>query len=209
VFHAFTAEATGEARRALRSAQAALEAAESAGAPQALATAFAALGVSQTLAGEWEKALEVCDRALAMMRGKGVLRDNEAYALATLARAHVGRGDVARAQALADEAAALARRQGTLAFLCAANVLRARALIARDGARAAGEVQAILAEAEELIAETGAIIYLPDVHLARAELARLVGDEVGRQRELSEAHRLFTEMGATVRAEQVAKELAA
>src|SRR5262249_3073420 len=142
-------------------------------------------------------------------REKGVSRDVEAYTLATLARAHVGRGDVARAQALAEEAAALARRQGTLVFLCAANVLRARALIARDGARAAGEGEAILAEAEQLIAETGARLHLPDVHLARADLACLAGDEAARHRELSEAHRLFTEMGATIRAEQVAKALTA
>jgi hypothetical protein len=67
----------------------------------------------------------------------------------------------------------------------------------------------MLGEAEQLVAETGEIIYLPDVHLVRAELARLAGDEVARHRELSEAHRLFTEMGATARAEQVARELAA
>src|SRR5262249_21121262 len=80
--------------------------------------------------------------------------------------------------------------------------------LARDGARAAGDVEAILAEAEHLVAQTGARLYLPDIHLARAELARLAGDEAARRRELSEAHRLFTEMGATVRAEQVAQERA-
>jgi hypothetical protein len=80
-------------------------------------------------------------------------------------------------------------------------------LVARDGARAAGEVEAILSEVEQLIAETGARIYLPDVHLARAELARVAGDEVARQRELREAHRLFTEMGATGHAARLAKEL--
>jgi hypothetical protein len=51
------------------------------------------------------------------------------------------------------------------------------------------------------------MIYLPQVHLARANLARLAGDEVARHRELLEAHRLFTEMGATGRAERVAREL--
>jgi hypothetical protein len=144
-----------------------------------------------------------------MMREKGVLRDVEAYTLATLVSAHLGRGDMMRAQALVGEAVALARSQGTPVFLCAASLLRARALIARDGPRAAGDVEAILAEAQQLIAETGARIHLPDVHLARAELARLTGDEAARHRELRDAHRLFTEMGATVRAEQVVRELAA
>jgi hypothetical protein len=46
------------------------------------------------------------------------------------------------------------------------------------------------------------------LHVERAELARLVGDEAARERELREAHRLFTEIGAPIRAEQVAKELA-
>jgi hypothetical protein len=116
---------------------------------------------------------------------------------------------MARAATIADEAAALARRQGTRVFLCAANLVRARALVARDGPRAACDVEAILAEAEQLVAQTGARIHLPDVHLARAELARLTGDEATRHRELLAAHRLFTEMGATVRAEQAAKALAA
>jgi hypothetical protein len=43
--------------------------------------------------------------------------------------------------------------------------------------------------------------------LRRPELARLVGDEVRRQRELREAHGLFTEMGATARAKQVVRQL--
>jgi hypothetical protein len=48
----------------------------------------------------------------------------------------------------------------------------------------------------------------PFVWVERAELARLAHDETARQRELREAHRLFLEIGAPIRAEQVAKELA-
>jgi hypothetical protein len=46
------------------------------------------------------------------------------------------------------------------------------------------------------------------LHVERAELARLTGDEAARERELREAHRLFMEIDAPIRAEQVAKELA-
>jgi hypothetical protein len=49
--------------------------------------------------------------------------------------------------------------------------------------------------------------YVPFLHVERAELARLRGDEATRERELREAHRLFTEMGAPIRAEQVAQEI--
>jgi hypothetical protein len=55
---------------------------------------------------------------------------------------------------------------------------------------------------------TRARSYAPFLHVERAELARLSGDETTRQYELREAHRLFLEIGAPIRAEQVAKELA-
>ena len=44
-------------------------------------------------------------------------------------------------------------------------------------------------------------------HLERAELARLTGDETSCKHALREAHRLFVEIGATARAEQVAREI--
>ena len=45
------------------------------------------------------------------------------------------------------------------------------------------------------------------LHVERALLARLAHDGTTRRRELREAHRLFLEIGAPIRAEQVAKEL--
>jgi hypothetical protein len=54
---------------------------------------------------------------------------------------------------------------------------------------------------------SGAKSYEPFLHVERAELARLSGDEATRERELREAHRLFTEIGAPIRAAEVAKEL--
>ena len=66
---------------------------------------------------------------------------------------------------------------------------------------------AALAEADACLEMSGAKSYEPFLHVERAELARVVGDEVGRQRELREAQRLFVEIGAPIRAEQVAKEL--
>jgi hypothetical protein len=51
------------------------------------------------------------------------------------------------------------------------------------------------------------VSYEPFLHVERAELARLSGDQVARERELREAHRLFLEIGAPIRAEQIAKDL--
>jgi hypothetical protein len=50
---------------------------------------------------------------------------------------------------------------------------------------------------------SGAKSYEPFLHVERAELARLNGDESSLERELCEAHRLFLEIGAPIRAAQV------
>jgi hypothetical protein len=52
---------------------------------------------------------------------------------------------------------------------------------------------------------SGAKSYEPFLHIERAELARLTGDDATRKRELREAHRLLTEIGASIRSERVAR----
>jgi hypothetical protein len=68
-------------------------------------------------------------------------------------------------------------------------------------------IEAALAEAEAWLEMSGATSYEPFPHVERAEQARLGGDDVARERELREAHRLFAEIGAPIRAAEVAKEL--
>jgi hypothetical protein len=62
-------------------------------------------------------------------------------------------------------------------------------------------------EAATLIEMSGATTHEPFLHVERAELARLNGDDTARQLELREAHRLFLEIGAPIRAAEVTKEL--
>ena len=81
-------------------------------------------------------------------------------------------------------------------------LLRARGLESRSA------IGAALGDALRGAREIGSKMLEPRIHLERAELARLGGDETARQRELREAHRLFLDIGAPIRAEQVAKELA-
>ena len=76
-----------------------------------------------------------------------------------------------------------------------------------EGAAASGEIQAALKEAQALVEETGSRSQEPFIHEELAKLARLTGDDATYQRDLREAHRLFTEMGATGHAERLAKEL--
>ena len=89
-----------------------------------------------------------------------------------------------------------------------AQVARARILLATDGAEARERVETALERAESLVRATGAEAQTPTIHLARAELAGVLGDEATRKREVREAHRLYTEMGATGHAERVASDLA-
>jgi hypothetical protein len=76
-----------------------------------------------------------------------------------------------------------------------------------QGVQAKRESEAALAEADAWLEMSGAKSYEPSLHVERAELARLSSDDDTRRSELREAHRLFTEIGAPIRPEQVAKEL--
>jgi hypothetical protein len=88
-----------------------------------------------------------------------------------------------------------------------ARIVLARVLMQSDGPAARSAIEAELDRAEALIGESGARALAPLVLEERARLARLLGDEPCRERELREAHRLFAEMGATGHAERLAQEL--
>jgi hypothetical protein len=62
------------------------------------------------------------------------------------------------------------------------------------------EIAAALAEAEAWLEMSGAKSYEPFLHVERAGLARLTGDDTARERELRDAHRMFIEIGAPIRA---------
>ena len=70
------------------------------------------------------------------------------------------------------------------------------------------EIERLLDEATAEVERGSWLVYAPAVHVERAALAGLRGDEPERLCHLREAHRLYTEMGATGHAERVARELA-
>jgi hypothetical protein len=87
-------------------------------------------------------------------------------------------------------------------------VALARVLLSSGGPAARTEIEAALAHAS-LVKATEAKAFEPMVHVELAELARQTGDPDGCERELREAHRLFTQIGATPIAARLASELAA
>jgi hypothetical protein len=127
--------------------------------------------------------------------------------LAVMAAAHLGLGDFAKTVALAEESIAVGRRRGSRFWEFPALLTRIRALREIQGVQAQKEIEAVLAEAAAWLEMSGAKSYEPFIHVERAELARLAGDEALRERELREAHRLFTEIGVPIRAAEVAREL--
>jgi class 3 adenylate cyclase/tetratricopeptide (TPR) repeat protein len=200
--HVFRCEITGEAAPALAHGREAVDHAERTGSQSGRVYAYLGLGIANVLNGAWHEALEVLGTALTIGRERR-LATWDGGVLGAMAAAHLGLGDCAKALALAEEAIAVSRRRGTRLWECSAQLTRIRALRGTLGPEATAQIEAALAEADAWIEMSGAKSYEPFLHVERAALARLTGDEASRERALREAHRLFTEMGATVRAEEI------
>src|SRR5438034_1247288 len=147
-------------------------------------------------------------RARAIMRERRSSHILEGFDLRVLAEASLGAGDPDGARETAELALAHARQHHTRVFEIGALLAWARVHRATDGADGAAGIEAALRDAMALVEAIEARAFAPFIHVERAALAHLLGDATARQRELREAHRLFTEMGAPIRAEQVSRELA-
>jgi class 3 adenylate cyclase/tetratricopeptide (TPR) repeat protein len=205
-WHVLRCEVTGEVAPALAHGREAVDYAERAGHQMGRVNTYLSLGLANVLNGAWHEALEVLETALTIGRERR-LSVVESGVLAAMAEAHLGLGDRARALTLAEEGIAICQRRGARLWEFSALLTRIRALRETQGLQATKEIAAALAEADAWLETSGAKSYEPFLHVERAELARLTGDDAARQRELREAHRLFTEIGAPIRAEQVAREL--
>jgi adenylate cyclase len=165
------------------------------------------LGVALALAGDPHAAVEHLVRALRTARETRTWLTIEAEILAHLAEACLSAGDVERARRLAEEAIEIARGRKTPVWEAEAHLALARVLLARSGAAAKAEIESALATGLSLVQQTHARAYEPYVHELRAELARLDGDTGAHERALSEAHRLFTAIGAMAHAQRLAREI--
>ncbi len=123
-----------------------------------------------------------------------------------VAQTHRRAGDLRRAHAIARECVEATRAGKMGEYGAQAEIELARVLLARDGPTSQAFAGA-LSDAESLVEEIGARVFEPHLHEIRAESAALRGESDERQRELREAHRLFSEMGATGHAERLAREL--
>jgi hypothetical protein len=88
-----------------------------------------------------------------------------------------------------------------------ARLTLARVLLATGDPGLHDEVEKTVEHAETLCEETGMRVHLPPLLEIRAALAERRGNPQAARRRLREAHRLYTEMGATGHARRLAKEL--
>jgi adenylate cyclase len=161
----------------------------------------------QMLQEEWEAAVDSMERALAISREHRTAVEQEPAILARLAEAHLGGGDWERAAALAQEAISMARSRGARLAEVVALLARARSLLAGGDPAGAGEIEECLDAASAIVEESGYRVRAPTVLEERARLARVLGDPQRWERHLREAHRLYSEMGATGHARRLAGEL--
>jgi class 3 adenylate cyclase/tetratricopeptide (TPR) repeat protein len=204
--HVSRCEITGEIVPALEHAREAVNYAERTRNQIARIFGYMSLGIANILNRAWHDALEALETALAVGRERQLLVF-EGGVIATIAAGHLGLGDRVPALTFAEEAIAVCRRRGTRLWEFSALLTQIRALREIHGIQAARDIEATLTEADAWLEMSGAKSYEPFLHVERAELARLIGDEATRLCELREAHRLFTEIGAPIRAAEVAKEL--
>jgi len=197
----------GDVEAALPRVRQGVEIAERIGSPFSRIWAHHMLAAALRLNGQWREAIELHEQALRMARERRTGLDGEAFHLALLAEAYLAGGDLPRARAAAEAGVAAGRRIGARGQENEAQRSLARVLLRQEGVAAAAAIRAALDRAEALIRETGAKNHQPFIHLERAELARIEGNTEARGRELCEAHRLFTAIGAAGQAERLAKDL--
>ena len=157
--------------------------------------------------GEPKRAIEQGRRALTILEDSRQGSQGEAVHCAELSRACLAGGDVEGACQAAERGADVGRKIGARFYESRAQLALAAALLARDGFDAVQAARTALDRCGKLLLETGATSWQPFLHEGRAELARVEGDEASRERELREAHRRYTEMGATENAQRLAREL--
>jgi class 3 adenylate cyclase/tetratricopeptide (TPR) repeat protein len=182
------------------------------GSRAATAQAHLALGRACVAAGLWDEALDALGQALEAPRIHGIRLAHEPAILSQMALAHAGLGDAARARELARQAVPLAQERLAKPAECEAELIRADILLRLDRpqlneADTRAEIEAALDAASALAAEMDARSFEPFICEQRGRLARATGDEETAQRQLREAHRLYTEMAASGHTERLAAEL--
>ncbi len=178
-WHVVRAYRRGDVSSALSHARRTLERAEGVGDTVTKVLAHVVLGIALVANEEWGASEEAERRALEIARKSGVGFGVTAWALRFLAEASLGRGESCVALELADEALTEARQSAGRLFEMDALLTWIRALLRSQGAAGSDQAQRSLADARQLIAETGGYCRDPIIHEIAAEIAGVLGDDAG------------------------------
>ncbi len=195
---------TGQPAEALAAGRRAVEFAERVGANLALTLAYGFYGEAAQEAGESSDAVTHLEHGLDIARRTGAFLSLEATLMASLAEAQLGLGELEVARVTAQDAVRASESRGTKAYGAQAHLSHARVLFE---IHAVAEAAAELDRCEALVEVTGAQSLLPHALELRSRIAHRAGDRSAAEHALREAHRLYTEMGATGHAERVGREL--
>jgi tetratricopeptide (TPR) repeat protein len=203
----FLGEWGGETATTLASARQSVETAERTGAPLSLSISLALLGDALRLEQRYPEAVEAYEKALGLIRTRrvGLMRKAEIVSGQALVDSALGEHGkaIARARSALEESLAGGHRFAEVF----ARLTLARVLLAAGDPDLHDEVESAIERAEPCSEETGMRVYLPPLLEVRAALAERRGNPQEAHEKLREAHRLYTEMGATGHAERVAREL--
>ena len=173
-----------------------------------ISVALMCTGEIEIFAGRPREARMALEEAKRVARDAETMLNLEARILFWLARAYLNDGSDSDALDMSEEAISIAQLRGARHHEAAAHVVHADSLLATSGLDRQVEIERAHARAAELIEQTGAGIVTPDLHLSRARMAELQSDAAARRRALESALQTLEEMGARVRATQVAGQLA-
>ena len=194
---------TGEPGDGLAHARKGLEIAAKLGSPFSQVVAYNCLAAAHIAREEWDDALASSQEQLRVIHESRTGLQYEAWALWNLAWAELGRGDTDAARAAGEKGATIAAKQGLVLDEAQCRVQLGRALSATRPTEARAELEHAL----ELVRDDGPGIE-PWIRLAMAELAELHGRMDARERQLSEALRLFEAHGASGHVRRVREMLA-
>ena len=184
----------GDAARARVYSEEALEMAERFGSDRNIVYALTVCGNASTLGLRWEEGRGFLERARERIAATGAGGEWSILANAFLALCLAELGETTRSVELVKRGLEQAPNDFATVTM---GVVGARVLRTVNGSAGLEELAAHISMTLEALLRTDATAYVPMLLLERAGLAKLGGDEAGMKDDLSEARRLFADLGIT------------
>ena len=162
-----------DAELAQRHAARVHELAQKHGSPYLRVFSLTASGIARVVGKDFAGAIRDFNDCLVLARSAKAALEYEPETLASLADCYCATGEFHSAIAFAREAIDVARARSARLAECRASIACAAALLGRDGAAQLANAEALLGQAEHLIARSGAKIFEPLLERARKRISSM------------------------------------